>query len=507
MARIKSKNNLKLLLLVAYSFFFCLQESGFAQINAANSPQQKRLIQEQKNILAHFSMGVIYDNENNRSLAIKEYDRALEKEANNPYILTKKGIDLLIEADADSALACLEKAVALSDKDQYSLFVLSTAYALLHQLDKAIEGYLKILEVDPLNTKALKALGDIYIVEGNYEKALNKYSKLHEITGDSNNFLEISVLYEKTGQTDKAIENLQKQDLSRNVPALVVLGALYFKNGNFKKAISIYNDILKIDPFNIEALQGLARIYVKQKNIDKAYTLYDQIISNNTQETAVALSYAIFCLEQNNLEKGFSLLEEISLTGQEKIYIVVGYLYLLYNKPEQAIQSLSKAIVKNERNALCYYLLAVAHDLQGQDLLCYKSLRKALGYKQGFHEAYNYLGVKLLQSKNNLKEAEHLFKKAISLEPDNYNYLDNLGSVYLEQERFKEAKKIFERALLIEKNVEGFDHLAESYYLLGQTKEAIKIWQKVIDLEPNRKDIKIKIDKAVNSTKKGKRTK
>jgi tetratricopeptide (TPR) repeat protein len=134
----------------------------------------------------------------------------------------------------------------------------------------------------------------------------------------------------------------------------------------------------------------------------------------------------MFCFDLNNRDKGFVLLEKLSQKNNPEIYMVVGYLYLVYNRPVAAMKVLSKVLLDDDQNAQCYYLLAVAHDVMDEDLLCYKALRKALGCKKDFHEAYNYLGLKFLYGEEKIKEAEYLLEKALELDPNNEKYSKDL---------------------------------------------------------------------------------
>ena len=77
-----------------------------------------------------------------------------------------------------------------------------------------------------------------------------------------------------------------------------------------------------------------------------------------------------------------------------------------------------------------------------------------------------------------LQEAQDLIKKAVSLEPNNYAFLDSLGWVYYRLNRLNEAEQQLTRSLqLSAKDPTIHDHLGDVYFKQGKIKEAIAQWQ------------------------------
>ncbi|EKE14494.1 MAG: hypothetical protein ACD_12C00475G0001 [uncultured bacterium] len=77
-----------------------------------------------------------------------------------------------------------------------------------------------------------------------------------------------------------------------------------------------------------------------------------------------------------------------------------------------------------------------------------------------FVDIYNNLGI-LYKEQGKIKEAEDYFKKAISKDKNNVQAYNNLGALYQDKGKSEEAIKNYKKSLSINPN------FAEGYYNLG----------------------------------------
>ena len=108
---------------------------------------------------------------------------------------------------------------------------------------------------------------------------------------------------------------------------------------------------------------------------------------------------------------------------------------------------------------------------------------------------YNDLGYFWADNDLNLKEAETMIRKALELDRearkkspdyvaaedrDKGSYLDSLGWVLFKQKRYEDAKKYLIEALTDKKaqHIEIFDHLGDTYQVLGQRDAAVEAWKR-----------------------------
>ncbi len=115
---------------------------------------------------------------------IKEIRERVE-ELKDP-IKLEEGKTLLMEGRITEALAVLEPYVESKYSSWWPLhFYLAVAYENLGYDEEAIEGYLKVLQLNPSNYDAMTALSDLYEKNGDTEKA-RKYSQKAKLVLDNN---------------------------------------------------------------------------------------------------------------------------------------------------------------------------------------------------------------------------------------------------------------------------------------------------------------------------------
>lgn len=140
------------------------------------------------------------------------------------------------------------------DNDKEKILSLAQKYILKGQSKKAIQEYLKLIEVTPKDKRLYLKLGDLYLKNGEGEKAVKEYLKLAELYEEEDlNFRAISI-YKKVLSIDpKSIEAFHKT------------AKLYSKEGLVGSAKSYYQNILEISSNDEEALRSLKEIETQQK--------------------------------------------------------------------------------------------------------------------------------------------------------------------------------------------------------------------------------------------------
>ena len=139
------------------------------------------------------------------------------------------------------------------DNDKEKILSLAQKYVLKGQSKKAIQEYLKLIEVTPKDKRLHLKLGDLYLKNGEDEKAIREYLKLAELYAEEDlNFRAISI-YKKVLSIDpKFIEAFHKT------------AKLYLKEGLVGSAKSYYQNILEINSNDGEALKSLKEIETQQ---------------------------------------------------------------------------------------------------------------------------------------------------------------------------------------------------------------------------------------------------
>ena len=113
----------------------------------------------------------------------------------------------------------------------------------------------------------------------------------------------------------------------------------------------------------------------------------------------------------------------------------------------------------------------------------------------------NYLGYSWIDFGINLKEAEELINKAITLRPNDGYFVDSLGWTFYRKGDYKNAVLELEKAVsLVPSDPVINDHLGDALWKAGYKNEAIFQWNRVLLYNPEEKlknTIQLKLQKGI----------
>ena len=117
------------------------------------------------------------------------------------------------------------------------------------QHNKAIKEYLKQIEASPKDKRLHLKLGDLYLKNGEKEKAVDEYLKTGELHAEEDLNIPAIAIYKKVVSIDP-----------EHIEALHRTGTLYLQEGFLGNAKSCYERILQISPGDQQAIKALSRI-------------------------------------------------------------------------------------------------------------------------------------------------------------------------------------------------------------------------------------------------------
>jgi len=126
-----------------------------------------------------------------------------------------------------------------------------------------------------------------------------------------------------------------------------------------------------------------------------------------------------------------------------------------------------------------------------------KNKKTVVTYKEeaSVNGANFYQKAKYLQKIGRLKEAQRLYKQALTFEPGNASVLNNLGVIYIQQQNYPKARNILESAIRLKPEyVDPYYNLACLYAFKGQVIKSLENLKMAISLDKSvrewaRKDI------------------
>jgi tetratricopeptide (TPR) repeat protein len=205
-----------------------------------------------------------------------------------PADLAKRGNDARKNGNYTLAIDLLKRAVDADAKNNMAWDDLGLAYLDSRQDEEAIKSFQKQIEINPYHPYAYNNLGRIYLRQRNYEEAIKWFNKQVEIDPlDKYAHANLGLAYLEQEKYAEAVPELEKAAslTPDNAEAQVRLGEVYLNVGQDEKAMTAFDNALKVSTkpviWNNIAYQ-LAR---KKLNLDVARRYADSAVTS----TAAAL--------------------------------------------------------------------------------------------------------------------------------------------------------------------------------------------------------------------------
>ena len=205
----------------------------------------------------------------------------------------------------DKALAYSEKAVQLEPDNVTYLETLANTYIGRRQYDKAIDAMEHIYSKNSEREDVLSLLVQLYEQQQDYEGAIRTLTRLETMEGKSERLsMAKSELYTRKGDKKAAINEMKQlaDQYPNDQNYRCLYGTTLYLNGQQKKAVAIYNDILKIEPDNRSAQMALLSHYNEIGDSVQAHQWLDRMLMNKnatTQDRVLLLRQVIGESERN----------------------------------------------------------------------------------------------------------------------------------------------------------------------------------------------------------------
>ena len=189
----------------------------------------------------------------------------------------------------DMVLSYLKKSVELEPDNATYLETLANAYLNQRKYKDAIDVLERLCEKNHDRDDVLALLIQLYEQENDYDNAIRTLGKLETIEGKSERLSYAkSDLYTKKGDKKAAIaemKTLADQYPNDNNYRCLYANTLYI-NGQKKKAVAIYDKVLKEEPDNRNAQMALVAYYNDQKDSANVNSMIERVLFNKNASTS-----------------------------------------------------------------------------------------------------------------------------------------------------------------------------------------------------------------------------
>ncbi|MCD6309694.1 MAG: tetratricopeptide repeat protein [Candidatus Eremiobacteraeota bacterium] len=352
-------------------------------------------------------------------------------------MLLKSGIKHLEERDLLSARRDLESAARLNPEDPGIFVALGDVYDELYLLKEAEAAFRTAISLSPKNPEAHWAFGMIFYQMDKYRQAEN------------------------------ALKTALRLDTACS-KAYYDLGHIYLRQGKISEAEKAYKNSIKIGPDNPCAYIGMGEFLIYRGRLDEAKKILDMALVVNekaikdgktkSEEGHIRTALAKVLVEKKDFENAekqayLAIKADPGVAGS---YYVMGELKRDTGNLDESASWLEKAIKINPYDISFFVTLA---DIETR--------------------------------RNRMKRAEELYKKAMSMNPQEKQTLHSiqlgLGEIALSGKDYKNAKDRLEHAWrLVPESSKANYLLAEAYAALEKEGSCRKILTGLAKRDPGR---------------------
>ncbi len=210
------------------------------------------------------------------------------------------------------------------------------------------------------------------------------------------------------------------KDHAIDIQEALGLAIKYHQSGRLEEAESIYRQILKISPNNIDALHLLGILAYGLKEFESSAELINKAVQLNPGYAEAHYNLGKVYQEQGRLDDAIDSYQRAIIInpGYAEAQNNLGNVFLGQGRLDDAIASYQRAIAANPDDSYSYCNLGNALREQGRLDDAIASYRHAITLNPGYSKAQNNLGY-TLQEQGKVEEATVAYRYALEKDPDN----------------------------------------------------------------------------------------
>lgn len=224
----------------------------------------------------------------------------------------------------DAAEAELKKAVAIDSSNFWYRYRLAMVYSATDRKELTTAMFEDLLEDFPKKSELYYSLIDLYISQGQTDRALETLSQIETVFGKNEaTALTRFDLLRSSGKQTEAYESLKEFNNEYSSPqVLAILGDWQMSMYNDSLALKSYDEALELEPDYAPALLGKAEVFRVTRRYDEYFSLMDRFLTSQSVTVAGKADYlkSLFQSSDPMFLKTFSSRIDSMVTGCLDLY-------------------------------------------------------------------------------------------------------------------------------------------------------------------------------------------
>ena len=383
-------------------------------------------------------------------------------------------------------------------------FRLGRVHTFLRQSDKALSIYNELLSLHPDNADVWTARGHAHFQSDRWDAAREDFQRALELNP----------------KDADAAQGLARMARFRNLEELFKQARTLQIQGKYQAAETLYRQLVKTDPQNIEAQIGLAHVLSWRKKLAEARTLYNAIrqsrpdlpdgdigllrleawegrhsqaeeglkslLAKYPQRLDILLPLGRVTGWQGKFQASIDTFQKALELYPDNMEVLQGLAatYQWMNEPQKGIVLYSKVLAKDPENLKAIVGVGILHSQDGEFEKAISFLEKARELAPGRTDIRAMLGTLYGQTAR-LDDAVTELQKSVALERGDISSYIALGRVYSWQKKTEQSIKLFKQALEFDpENIEVLLGLGRTYRYNDQWQLAEEFVLKALKIRP-----------------------
>jgi tetratricopeptide (TPR) repeat protein len=404
----------------------------------------------------------------------------------------------------DDAIRVYRQIVEL-EPTYYRKLTLGRLYELKDK-DKAIGIYEELLG-EGENEEVLRRLGELFKEKKDYTKFMNVFEKLNRDYGVSpailNSLIEAYFLNKKYVGAYELLDKGDSTEIDDELAnSYINFGDLLLQDSSSEAKSYIPGYLGRVEKhFHYNWRIHFLGAMLSDKINDSLRT--EKFIDNvlNYADTAqdVPIQAGLFYLNKKKYDKSLEIFKKYGEIYPENYNFPFfqASVYLEMDSNSKAIVPLLKALEIDKNNVMVLGQLGLAYDRLGDYKSCDSIYEKALSLNPEDALLNNNYAYSLSERGIELDRALKMSELSLTADSNNSSYLDTYGWIKFKQGKYDESLVYIEKAIDTGKpSGEVYEHLGDIYIKLNKKQDAVKAYEKSLDLNPGNDDVKKKLSES-----------
>ena len=326
-----------------------------------------------KDLAIHYFMqGEFLLNQGNYALAVLEFQDALDIDPNASTIHISIADAYRRLGRSGRAEDHLKIAIDLDPEDLSGRELLGQLYLMNRQYDLALVQFLALLKIDGDNDNYLTIIGDLYKLQKQWNNSIDFYLRAFEVNPQNFKSLESAMQLSLSAELyDKAEEVCKKlvQYNPSNSNYWITYKQITAYNKNYENTLFAISELERINGKTTNLTLEKSAVFQELNDIDNAIKILVEVHIPDSSELDIVKRLVSLYLEKENF-KDATIFNDILLReypDDQSGYINAAIISLNNDSPEEAITYLKPNIDKYKDNYSALYLLGTSY-FQNEDL-------------------------------------------------------------------------------------------------------------------------------------------